>query len=346
MPQKTMKNAHQHYLITKKAHARLVSVRDLLTSKNDLRGDLQRFLLEKENNNRSKATIDFYRWFVGWWIDFLEEGDITHADQLHPEYIMAYNQYLREDRKWQDVSVATSFRAIRAFCNWLAEVGQIKQEDYVHWRLEEPQFKKKKIKPFTELEIRGLLKLIENRPMYGHTGEHRKLLNLRDRAIILVYLDTGIRLREQSEILLSDIDLSRCIIKVNGKNGEERIVPFSPKTKVALTRYILHRGTLEYGDLHLWVNESGKPLTIWGLKDMFRRLKGLTNFESGVRVSSHTFRHTTGIMSVRNGMDTIILQEMLGHKSQKQTKEYLEYLTDDDVIKAHAKFSPVKNMNI
>jgi site-specific recombinase XerD len=341
-----MKNTYQRHLISKKAHARLVSVRDLLTTKNDLSGDMETFLLEKEDKNRSPATITFYRQFLGWFFEFLKEADITQAKQLRPEYIMAYNKHLREDRDWQDISISTSFRAIRSFLNWLAETKRIDKDDYETWRLEEPQFKKKKIKPYSEEEIKGLLALIDNRPLWGHEGEHWKLLNLRDKAIILIFLDTGIRLREQSEILLSDIDLSKGIIKVNGKNGEERIVPFGQKTKTAISRYILQRSTLKYDDLHLWVNEKGKPLTIWGIKGIFRRLSKLTNFESGVRVSPHTFRHTTGIMALRNGMNSFILQEMMGHKTQKQTKEYLEYLSGEDVIKAHAKYSPVQNLNI
>ncbi len=340
-----MKNTFQKQLIYKKSHAQSVSVHDLLIISPDLRGDLKKFLYEKENANRSTATIAYYKQFISWFLDFLKLVDVTQAGDIKPEYVMAYNQHLKEC-EWQDVSIATSFRAVRAFLNWLVEVGKIKEEDYKHWRLVEPSFKKKKVRPFTVEEIKALLLLVDNRPMEGHKPEERKLCDLRDRAIILVYLDTGIRLREQTDILLSDIDLPHGIIRVNGKNGEERIVAFSPKTKAHLSKYILYRGELGYKDLHLWVNEYGRPLTRWGICSLFTRLKKLADFKSGVRCSSHTFRHTAGITALRNGMNTFVLQEMFGHKSQHQTKEYIEYLNSEDVVKAHAMYSPVQNMDI
>ena len=74
------------------------------------------------------------------------------------------------------------------------------------------------------MKVRGLLLLVKERKMAGHSEQDRKLCYLRDTAIILLYLDTGIRLREQTDILLSDIDLPMNTVNVMGKNAEERTV--------------------------------------------------------------------------------------------------------------------------
>jgi site-specific recombinase XerD len=308
----------QNRMTRKKVYAQPVSVHDLLTIKDDLRGNLKRFLLECDNNNRSSATIKFYSQFIGYFLDFLNEYSVTQAEQILPEHVMAYNSQLKE-RNWKDVSIATSYKAIRRFCSWLAETERIDENKDPCRKLHAPAFKRKVIRPFSEEEIKGLFLIIDNRPMEGHTVHEREVCNLRDRAIIYIYLDTAVRLRELSEILLSDIDLNRNTIKVMGKNRDERTVAFSPKTKIALTKYIVYRGELRYDDLHLLVNEYGRPFTYSGICSLFRRLKKLAGFKSGVRCSSHTFRHTSAINCLRNGMESFTLQVMLGHKTLHQT---------------------------
>jgi integrase/recombinase XerD len=257
---------------------------------------------------------------------------------------MTYRRHQKENG-WKDVSIATSYRAIRRFCNWLVEVGKVKEKNNPCLRIKEPTFKKKIIQPLTENEIRGLLLIIDHRSMSGHKETERKLCNLRDKAIIYIYTDTAIRLRELHEILLSDINLDAGTIKVSGKNGEERIVPFDRKAKASVSRYIIYRGELGFDDPYLWVNEYGRPLSRWGICSLFTRLKALAGYKSGVRVSSHTFRHTAAITALRNGMDGLILQRLLGHKTLHQTNEYTA-LISDDVIKAHHKYSPVQSMDI
>ena len=79
-------------------------------------------------------------------------------------------------------------------------------------------------------EIQGLFLIVDNRAMDGHTPQERKLCNLRDKAIIYLYLDTGIRLREQADILISEINLNTLTVRVMGKNGEEWTLDFSKNT--------------------------------------------------------------------------------------------------------------------
>jgi len=64
----------------------------------------------------------------------------------------------------------------------------------------------------------------------------------------------------------------------------------------------------------------------------------------GVRCSPHTFRHSTAIFALRNGMDVFSVQMLLGHASLAMTRRYCASLSAEDVAKKHRQFSPADNL--
>jgi site-specific recombinase XerD len=333
----------QHQLIRKNHYARPASIQDLLTISDDLNGNLKEFLIECDNNNLAPATITYYQQMIGWFLDFLKEGNVTKVGQILPQHITIYNLH-RKDSGWKSISIATSFRAIRRFCMWLVEAKKIEKDHNPCEGLKQPKYEKKVIKPFTDGEINALLLINANRSTSGHTEWERKLCITRNKAIILLYLDTAIRLREMSAIFLSDIDLPSRSIRIMGKGAKERIVTFSPKTKTALTQYIICRN--EHKDLALWIGILGKPLTRWGICQIMRSFKLKAGFTSGVRCSSHTMRHTSAMSCLRNGMGELTLKYMLGHETLHTTQIYTQSLGGEDVAKAMLKCSPVDHLQL
>ena len=127
-----------------------------------------------------------------------------------------------------------------------------------------------------------------------------------------------------------------------GKGAKERIVTFSPKTKTALTQYIICRN--ENKELALWVGIGGKPLTRGGICQIMRTFKVKAGFTSGVRCSSHTLRHTSAMSCLRNGMGELTLKYMLGHETLHTTQIYTQSLGGEDVARAMLKCSPVDHL--
>ncbi len=228
------------------------------------------------------------------------------------------------------------YTAIRRFFNFLVEENIIDKNDNPITRIPKPHVEKKVIRPFTPDEIKKLLLLCEERLFTG----------LRDKALILTFYDTGLRLKEITNIQLENIDLKREIIKVMGKGARERYVRISTATQKAIIKYLLQRRD---NFPCLWVSEERKPLTVWGIYQIVHRL-GQRAGLSGVRCSPHTFRHSFGTAALRNHADIRQVQVMLGHSTLNTTMRYVATIASEDAINAHRGdhdkpgFSPVENM--
>ena len=99
--------------------------------------------------------------------------------------------------------------------------------------------------------------------------DESKFLGVRNRAIILAFVDTGLRLSELAGIQLKEIDFDRELIKVMGKGAKERVVGIGKVAQKAMLKYLLIRR-----DNHpcLWVTEEGRPMQARGIQIMIRRL--------------------------------------------------------------------------
>jgi site-specific recombinase XerD len=160
--------------------------------------------------------------------------------------------------------------------------------------------------------------------------------------MILILLDTGLRLSEISNIKLRDIDLDRETIRVMGKGAQERLVRIGKTTQKALMRYILVR-TDDYEEL--WISQEHKPMTIAGIQIILRRLCNRAEITDAKR-GPHSFRHTAATACLRNGMPETYVQTLLGHRDLRMTRRYTRTINSDDVIKAHISASPVDRMGL
>jgi len=169
-------------------------------------------------------------------------------------------------------------------------------------------------------------------------------IGCRNKAIILTFVDTGLRLSELAGIQHCDLDFNNGTIKVMGKGSKERHVRISPETQKAILRYLLRRkdDNLPY----LWVTEEYKPLQPQGISSMIRRLGERTGIRHQIRTSAHTFRHTAAIQYLRNKGDQFTLQIMLGHSTLEMSRRYVSTLGVEDMLKVHKTASPVENWKL
>jgi integrase/recombinase XerC len=191
------------------------------------------------------------------------------------------------------------------------------------------------IKPLKESHIRTLLSLVN----------YTNFLETRNRAIILVFLDTGLRLSELTRMQVTDVynnDLTdmKSEFHIMGKGAKERMVAISRTTQKAINQYM----KLRKSDLpQLWLTEERRPLKPAGIYMALRRLgwaAGITD----VRFNPHAYRHTAGTEMLRPGANVFQVQDLLGHSTQAMTKRYTATLNSEDAAKAHVKFSPVSSL--
>ena len=284
------------------------------------------FLLAKRAEGASPATIYNYRWRLRLFIEGLDFQGLQHIEDVTPSAIRLHLMSRRDSIC--ESSIHAENRVIRTFFNWLENEELISSNPMKKVRVALPP--RKVIKTFSPDEIRDMLELCE-----GNT-----FLALRNRAILLTFLDTGLRVGELASMKQSDLNCEA--IKVWGKCSKERVVRIGATTQKAIWKYSLrHNGTYDT----LWLTEEGAPLHTHGIQEMTRRI-GKRAGLSGVRCSPHTFRHTFAISYLRNGGDIFTLQYLLGHSTLEMVRRYLGSLNAEDAASAHSRYSPVDNMKL
>lgn len=169
----------------------------------------------------------------------------------------------------------------------------------------------------------------------------------RNLAIILLLLDSGIRVSELVSIEVDDVNLAEGDIKIKrAKGNRERIVPIGSLVQKSLWKYINCNRPKPVIDRvnALFLSDYGMPLLVSGIQQMLRRY-GKRLGITGVRCSPHTFRHTFAKNYLLNGGDIFSLQKILGHSSLASVRVYLN-LFASDIKKQHQRFSPVDNLAV
>jgi integrase/recombinase XerD len=212
-------------------------------------------------------------------------------------------------------------------------------------RVERARPEKRAVVPFSENDIRSMLSvLVATRP-YTRPGKkesaHTVPHSYRNRAIILLLLDTGIRSSELCNLLVLHTDLKNRRIRVMGKGSKERSLPFCARTGQAIWKYLAARKDDTVGGC-LFNTGEGNPLS----PDRMLKLLHSIGYRAGVEnVHPHRFRHTFAINFLRNGGDPWSLQMMLGHASMEMVKTYLS-IAQADLDKSHKQASPVDNWRL
>jgi integrase/recombinase XerC len=174
-------------------------------------------------------------------------------------------------------------------------------------------------------------------------------LSRRDRAILELFYASGLRLSELTGLDVEDLNLSAKMVRVLGKGGKERIVPFNGSTARAFKAYLSDREMLVSGtakaasymksvtakaapyvksDLDrrrrrrdpLFVNYRGGRLTVRSVDRLVRRYVAASSARTGI--SPHALRHSFATHLLQRGADLRAIQELLGHASLSSTQRY------------------------
>lgn len=316
------------HLTANKSYEQAVAGLDLLTAPESLEAQLQAFLLSCRVDELSPTTIQNYRYQIGSFLRFHHQLNLTPGGEVTVHHIRLFLLKLQD--KNSPISVRDYYKSLRRFFNWLVEEGLLERTPMT--TIHPPRIPKKIIRPFSPQDIDNLLLLC--------SGNH--FLDIRNRAIILVFLDTGLRLAELAGIQLRDIDFGRETIKVMGKGAKERVVRIGKTAQRAVLKYLLLRNdSLPC----LWVTEERSPFARWGIQSAIKRLCHRAEIV-GAKRGPHSFRHTFGTQAFLNGADIREVQSLLGHSTLKTTLTYLATVDSEVAVKRHREFSPVDRMKL
>lgn len=207
-------------------------------------------------------------------------------------------------------------------------------------RPEEPE-----IIPYTQDDFERLLAVVERSRIYKRPGKaacsNGQPFAQRHRAMLLLLLDTGIRVSELSTLKIHQVELRNRRINVWGKGSKQREIPISDATADALWKYLVTRKEDSMGD-YVFITKQGKQLKPRRILDIIQNLADRAGIQNA---NVHRFRHTFAINYLRNGGDIYTLKRILGHSTLTMVQRYL-LIAQADVASAHRKASPVSNWGL
>ncbi|MGZ3629200.1 MAG: tyrosine-type recombinase/integrase, partial [Ktedonobacteraceae bacterium] len=171
----------------------------------------------------------------------------------------------------------------------------------------------------------------ERKPkQYLRPDEYTKLLataggNVRDFALLQLFLQTGIRVSEAAAICVSDLDLEHKTLTIHGKGSKERTIPLEKKAFQALKSYLAVRPQTR--DQHLFINYRRVGLSIRGVRkvvEKYVKCSGITK-----KISCHGLRHTCATNRAALGMNVFCLKTLLGHERISTSLEYVHIGTEE-----------------
>jgi len=203
------------------------------------------------------------------------------------------------------------YRAIRAFCNWLYRQGYVKYNPIS--RVDPPKMTKIILPSLTSEQVEYLIKQADN---------------VRDKCIISLFADSGVRLNELLNIRESHIDWESNTVIIWGKGGKQRKAPFTKRTSRLLSEWIKVNK----------VNKVSKNvyISIWGLERrgiqiMLYRLQEKT----GLPCNPHTFRRTFASNLHRSGLDVEHIMRLGGWESLDMVLRYTRSVKFEESLKLY-----------
>ncbi len=260
----------------------------------------ERFMVSER---KSFYTIKEYKFLLSGFLNFVKKDvkNITNDD------IENYKDYIVNTKKYSKASQYLSIKAIRLFYRY-------KNIDL----------------PFNLVAPRRSKKM----PVYLNEKDAGKLMdasnNKRTKAIISVFLYTGVRVSELSNLMINDVDFDENIIYVRaGKGDKDRIVVMPDICKNDLKLYLNERLKKNSNNNYLFISNKKNKFDTSAIERLIKK----TGIKAGINknITPHVLRHTFATSVLRNGGDIRFIQQILGHASLATTQIYTHI--DDNTLK-------------
>ena len=213
-------------------------------------------------------------------------------------------------------------------------------------QIDRPKPEQRAIQPIPLDHIRAMLSVLGQSKAYARPGKrtstHATPCADRNRAILLLLLDTGLRASELCGIKIHQLDLDHRKVKIFGKGSKERVLPYSARTGQVIWKYLATQRPDDHLGQALFATQRGQPLTRTHLRHIIERICARADLP---KYTPHDFRHTFAVTYLRNYPNIYTLQEMLGHTTLDMVKRYLA-ISQHDLTDAHRHASPVEKWGL
>ena len=269
----------------------------------------------------------------------IKDIDLFFIESITTSEVFDFLSYLANDRTanpdaaMPDYGITASSRArklsaIKSFYKYLTVRTKQLQENPVA-DLEYPKLRKSLPKYLTMEQSAALLSSV--------SGPNEK----RDYAILMLFLNCGIRRSELVGLNLSDVYEDR--IRVMGKGNKERIVYFGSSCRKAIDAYLIERNKKVLSDNRaLFGSRDNNRISVTAVHRLVKKALLQAGLDS-TQFSAHKLRHTAATMMLSGGVDVKTVQEVLGHENLNTTQIYTHI--ENTELKIAAEANPLSKLD-
>ena len=281
------------------------------------------FMLDARARRLTHSTQTFYRSKLKQFSTWFADQEISELDSVTSTHLRRFLVSLQE-RNLSPSYQHNIARAVRAFFNFCQAEELIEGNPMQRVPMPKQDYAAPIV--LSGEEVRRVLDACQNE---------------RDRAVVLVLLDSGVRASELIALNVADVELDSGTVRVHkGKGRKDRTTQIGANTRKQVKRYLMQRGNPSTRDPLFTSFRDGARLSLDGLVQLMGRLQK----RSGVQTATaHAFRRTFAVNCLRNGMNIYILAKMMGHSDIMTLRKYLSFV-EDDVKAAHEDAGPVDNL--
>lgn len=294
---------------------------------------VKEFLFECEIREYTEKTVENYRKQLRHFLTFMSnEFQISTLEEVKPVHIKAFIKHYQM-RQCKPSYVNDNLKAVKVLCAYAYREKYV--DHLITENIKNVKEPKTLIHTFSTEEIKKMISYYN-----GST-----YMDIRNKAILMILFDTGIRINELVEMKEDQIQDAYFIIY--GKGRKERVVPKSPIVAKSLMKYMSAKEKYfqcRSAENYLFLSKNGKKLNYQAVGKFMKDCAAEVGVRSKVRVSPHTCRHTFAHQQLKNGLDLYSLSRLLGHESVAITQRYLEAMEDSQIISSAKKTSVLGNL--
>lgn len=269
----------------------------------------------------------------------IKDVDIAFIEKINSSDIFDFLSYLANDRTSNPDALAPEYgisptararklSALKSFYKYLTVRTKQLQDNPVA-DLEYPKLRKSLPKYLTLEQSAALLKAV--------SGQNQ----VRDYAILMLFLNCGIRRSELVGLNLTDVYEDR--IRVVGKGNKERIVYFGSACRKAIDAYLLERKEKTLTDNRaLFGSRNGNRISTDAVHALVKKALLKAGLDA-TQFSAHKLRHTAATMMLSGGVDVKTVQEVLGHENLNTTQIYTHI--ENTELKVAAEANPLSKLD-
>lgn len=300
---------------------------------NLLLSHMDSWALDLQARGRSEATISRYRDTIRMFADWQAEHERRlAATAVRPSHVRDFLRH--RQAQTSPGTAAIDYRNLRAYFNWLVREDELEPGESPMLKVGAPKVPERDVPVMEPDHVAALLKTTA-----GRSFEKR-----RDRAMILVMLDNGVRVSglvglryTPHEAETNDVMLDRGQLRVTLKGGRETFVPIGSATAAAVDRYLRERAKHKQSHRkELWIGPKG-ALTTSGVRQMLTRRAR----QAGIaHTHPHLFRHTAAHLLKSAGLTEEELMAVCGWESAAMARRYGRSAAAARARAAHRRVSP------